>query len=163
MQFLSAISSNYTNLDWLRSEVVTLKNRYNTRNECNGVQWGATNAMNARKPLTPLPSYISFWAKGLRLFAQVWNRGRAQWLLTARSQVRDPLDLANRCPMGRSTQTVQYSTVQYSTALPPAGGGFEIGKNKTSGSRLGEPFWRNWTKRANWTGLKHLPRQFCPG
>ncbi len=56
------------------------------------MKWGAIgykNCNQCKKALAPLPTVISFGAKGLRLFAQVWNRGRAQWLLTARSQVRD--------------------------------------------------------------------------
>gem|GEM_PF-3066125 len=68
---------NCVNLDWFTLEVDTLKKRYNTRKKCNGVQWGAITAINAIKPLTPLPSYISFWAKGLRLLPWFWNRGRA--------------------------------------------------------------------------------------
>ena len=42
------------------------KNRYTSRNKCNGVQWGAINAMNFEKYLHFVVIYSYLWPKRLR-------------------------------------------------------------------------------------------------
>ena len=64
------------------------KNRYTSRNECNGMQWGAVIAMKIGKYLHFVVIYSSIQGNRLRQNATIGDRPTGYRITPVRSQVR---------------------------------------------------------------------------